>query len=94
MIGVNKISFLQVAILKGRIPEIAGVERAEIEVRVIEIASIGIHTTEVGVINHRTRKIAVNHFAARENRIPTEYAVKPATLKKAVIKKSIDQGGV
>ena len=64
MVGIDEISFFQVAILKVSVPEEAGIEGGEIEVAITEIATERINAAKIGVDDDRSGKIAINHLAS------------------------------
>ncbi len=91
MIGVDKIGFLEIAILKIRIPEKTGVEGGKIEIAIAEIASEGVNPTEIRMDDDRSGKIAIDHLASGEDAVTTEDVVEAAVLKETEIEKGIDQ---
>lgn len=88
---MDKVGFFQVAILEGSISEIAGVERGEIKVAVVEIASKCVDTTEVGVDDDGSGKITIYHFAARKYCITAEDIVEGAVLEQTKIEEGVQQ---
>ena len=64
MVGKDKISFLEIAVLKIRIPEKTGVEGGEIEITVAEVATVRIDAAEVRMDDDRSGKVAIDHLAS------------------------------
>ena len=91
MVGKDKIGFLEIAVLKIRIPEKTGVEGGEIEIAVTEVASERVDAAEIGMDDDRSGKVAINHLASGEDTVAAEDVVEAAVLKETEIEKGVEQ---